>query len=169
MPNKWASFKGKLEPWKPEPSYQELVDEAKGEYIGLSPTEVAKEFNFQDNVKEFHEKRIKLVNVKLEALSQLLVSALEGSGQESFRLESGMSVGLRIDPSVTVLPDKTDEYDEWLHSEDIEKLLTLNANTRTSYVKNLLELGEPAPEWAKVYLKTTARLYGKKKEAGNGE
>lgn len=166
MPSKWQKLKAKLDPWKPEPSYQERIEEEKKQYVGLSPVELARMFKMFDDKNSEYEQLIKSHNLQIEALSQLIVSALESSDIQSIELESGMKCGLRIEPYVSVLDTEEAhaEYDKWIHSKDMKKLLTLNTQTRNGIVKQLLETGKPTPTWAKVFLKTSAKLTGKKKE-----
>lgn len=171
MPSKWKSLKGKLDPWQPEPAYQERVEETKKEYIGLSPTDLAREFKMYEDSKDQLELLIKEKNLAIEAISQLLVSALENADLQSLELESGMKVSLDIKPYVSVLPEPEARaaYNKWIHSKPMKGLLTLNAQTRDGFVKQLLEAGKPAPKWAKVYIRTKAKLLGKKKENSNGD
>lgn len=171
MPSKFAKLKGKLDPWKPEASYQEKVDEAKKKYAALSPVELAREFKMEDDTKDSLEVEIKLCNLELEALSQLIVSVLEGSDLQALELESGMKVSLDIKPYVSVIDtlEARTAYDKWIHSAKMRKLLTLNPRTRDGFVKELLEAGRPTPNWAKCFLKTRAKLMGKKKENSNGD
>lgn len=169
MASKWKSLKSKLDPWAPEPAYQEKVDIAKQVYIGLSPVELARAFKMEEDKKDALEAEIKIRNMMIEALSQLIVSALESSDLQALELESGMKVTLDIKPYVSAL-DTTEArvlYSKWIHSKAIKGLLTLNAQTRDGFVKQLLEAGKPAPAWAKVFLKTRAKLLGKKKENSN--
>lgn len=178
MPSKYAKLKGKLDPWQPEPSYQEKVDAAKGAYIGLSPTELAQQFKAEDDKKDICELAVKACDLELAALSQLIVSALQGSGQESFTLESGMKVGLDMRPVFTLIktPEAASARSRWERSPNMKPLLTLNAKTREGFCKEAVmkayAAGMPLPKWltawANVTLMTRAKLYGKKKENSNG-
>lgn len=170
MPSKYAKFKGKLDPWQPEPSYQERIDKEKLQYAKLSPTELAQAFMLHDDAKDKAEEIIKGMNLKIEALSQLIVTALEGSDLQSIELQSGMKCSLDIKPYVSVIDsvEAHASYEAWLRTAKIKKLLTLNMQRRDALIKEDLEAGRPTPKWAKVFLKTRAKLTGKSKENSNG-
>lgn len=164
MASKFQKYVGVLDPWTPEPAYQERVEEVKKELIGLSPTDLARRFKNLSDEKDRLEEEIKSINLDAEAVSQLIVSALTGADLNALELESGMKVSLDIKPYVSVLPEQSEAYNKWCQSKVIKPLLTLNAQKRDSIIKEFLETGRPLPAWTKVFLKTRAKLTGKKKE-----
>lgn len=166
MASKWKNLVGKLDPFALEPTYQARIDEEKKSHAALSPSELARKFKITVDEKEQYEQDIKDCNLQIEAISQLIVSALEASDLQSIELESGMKCGLRIEPYVSILDTNEARalYDKFIHSKNMKCLLTLNAQTRNGYVKQLLEAGRPAPAWAKVFIRTSAKLLGKSKE-----
>lgn len=202
MPSKWDKYRGKLDKFQLEPTYQEKVEEIKSQiycascriyedilfadgfctrcgakvedYKGLTAPELAREYKREDDIKDRFEFAVKAQNLRLEALSQLIVEELEGQKVQTIELSSGMKVGLKTEPYVTVLPteEAASGYVKWVHSDEIKNLLTLNAQTRNSLIKGMLEdgNGSKVPAWCKVFLKTSAKLTGKKKEReGDGD
>lgn len=176
---KWSVLKGKVEAFQLNPSFQEKVNEAKKAYIGLESAELARQLAIEDRAKEICEEVISMRNVEIEAISQLFVEAMEGSSVEKITLDSGMSCSVDVTPYIGVAdtPEAREAYDRWVHSKNIKPLLTLNAKTRDVFVKEELMLNfsqgkpiaKPIAAWVKVFLKTRAKLYGRKKENSKEE
>jgi hypothetical protein len=179
MSSKWQGLKEKLKPFQIDSERQKKIDEAKSAYIALSPTELARAFKMKRDVKDELKKQDHENNIEIDAISQLLVSALESSDVQLIKLESGMSCGLETQPNIKIIDAA--QYGKWSHSTKIKPLLTLNAKVRDAFVKEevmkLNERGKPLPTWltawAEVTYWTRAHLYGRKKEnsqnGGNDE
>lgn len=179
MASKWAKLKGKLEPFIEEPSYQEKVDEEKSQFIALSPVELARQFKMAKDQKDEHEAMISDINVRLKALSQLIVSALEGAGMEALELPSGMKVGLEEKVYIGVLdtPEGRAAYQKWENGPKIKPLKKLYVATRDGFVREevmkAMVLGKPVPkqfsDWVKLQYETRAKLTGRGKENSKEE
>lgn len=174
MARKWKPLKDKIDSWKPEASYQARVDEEKRLYGNITPAELAIEMKDASDCKDSLEWEIKQQNLKLEALSQLIVAAFENSNLESIELESGMKCALDEGVYIGKLhtPEAIAAYRKWENRPDIRKMKTLNAHIRDSLVRDQVMKamvdGKPVPKqfapWVKLTFYTKAKLYGKKNE-----
>lgn len=175
MPSKWSKLKAVLDPWKPEASYQERVDVSKQAYVHLSPTELARQFKMFDDQKDACERTVGNLNLELEALSQLIVSALTGSGVQTLELESGMKVALDEKIYIAVLDtiEARAAYDKWTNLPMIRKLKKLYVATRDGFVREevlkAMIAGKPVPKqftaWVELKYRTRAKLLKKKYES----
>ncbi len=174
MASKWKPLKHKIDSWKPEVSFQAVVDEEKRLYGNLAPAELARQMKKISDRKDTLESDIKHYNVTLEALSQLIVAAFENSNLESIEFDSGMKCALDEGVYIGKLdtPEAIDAYRKWENRLDIRKMKTLNAKTRDSLVRDQVMKamvdGKPVPKqfapWVKLTFYTKAKLYGKKNE-----
>lgn len=170
MPGKWSKFRGKIEAFQLDPSYQQRIDAWKQEFLGTKDAThanaamLAKEFAIREKKKDVLEEKVKALNVEIEALSQLFVETMTGDAQEKVGLASGATVYLHdgIYPSTE---DKA-KLMAWIKKTGQEDILTLNAQTLKGMVGALYQQGQPLMPGVKVFLKTQARLLwpGKKAE-----
>lgn len=162
MASKWSKLKDKVPPFEIPPEWAAKIDEAKATYIGLNTAELAREFVLHRNVKKNLENQVKLENTEMEALSQLLVSELEGTAMAKVTLLTGETIYVNSEPYATV-EDKP-KMMAWLKKSKLQSLLSLNYQTMSGLVKEYLAAGKEPPPGIKVYLKTSARVRG-----GNNE
>ena len=109
-----ASKRGKYEdcidrlaPLAPEPTYQAKVDEAKQKFAGLGATQLVDEYVMLRKDKEQLEAEVKAFNLRIEAVTQLLVLS-QDKGEEAWgrygvkpnalRMENGDTVRIKSEP-----------------------------------------------------------------------
>jgi hypothetical protein len=159
---KWTAFKSKLSAFELEPDYAAKVEAAKGAYIGLSTAEMAWEFSLNRNTKQKLENEIKLTNIELEALSQLLVNDLESSDMQKVQLTSGETCYINSEPYTTVI-DK-EKLMAWVKKSKLQNLLTLPWQTLNGMSKGRLLSGREPISGTSVFLKTAIRIRGGNQE-----
>ena len=109
-----ASKRGKYEdcidrltPLAPEPTYQAKVEEAKQKFAGLGATQLVDEYVMLRKDKEQLEAEVKAFNLRIEAVTQLLVLS-QDKGEEAWgrygvkpnalRMENGDTVRVKSEP-----------------------------------------------------------------------
>lgn len=162
MAGKYAKLKGKLEKFQVDPSWQEKIDEAKKEYVGLDTAEMAREFGMHRRVKQNLEAQIKLENTHLEALNQLLVGDLDGSELQKITLTTGETGYIQDEPYSSI--EDREALMAWTKKKKLLKMLTWHWQTLNGMVKEFLIDGKPLPPGVKCYLKTSFRLRGGAKD-----
>jgi hypothetical protein len=164
MPGKYAKYRGKLEAFAQAPDFQAKVDKDKRLYARLDTAKLAKEFVGWKRKKSAGEARERAINVKLEALSQLLVEKLEGADFEAVQLRGGVSVSLQDKPYPSVVDRK--KLFGWIKKTRMASLLSVHHQTLVGLVTEALAAGTNPPPGVEVYLKTSAKATGLAK---NGE
>jgi hypothetical protein len=106
------------------------------------------------------------VNVRVEALSQILRDILEGENLEKVEVAGGLSVGLRDEVYASV--ENEDKFFKYLERTGQTALIKMVVapGTMKSLTSELLAAGRNPPDGIKPYIKTSAQLYGLKN--GNG-
>src|SRR2546428_2154721 len=162
---KYTQLRGRLPAFREEASYQQKVDAAKDFVLGQTSNPRDANVNFLARLfaerraqKDAHEEAIHELNVELEALSQLLVAALEDQALEKVELAAGGSVGIKDTPYTSV-SDKA-KFMAWIKRNRMADLLTVNHQTLNGLNNERLVAGQPAIPGTEVFLKTRARLYG---------
>lgn len=155
---KWQGLKGKLRRFVPDMTFQDRVDDVKKVWVKLKPQEMGEELKKLKLRKIAIEDEEKEINLKVEALSQLLCDWMEREEIESFRLASG---GV-ITNVVTPYPRVTDETEfmEWLKENEPDEKLKLPWPSLDRIVRTRLEEGQPLPQGVEVFIKDSAKLYG---------
>lgn len=163
MASKYASLKTKLPAFEEESSYQQKIDEEKK--LILAYAENAEDVNVaflaarleqaKQNKDEIEE-RLYGVNVQIEALSQLLITAMDNQSLEKVSLSSGATVYLNYAPYPSV--EDREKLFAWIKKQRMVKLLTVNHQTLKGLVNELLANGKSVPPGVNVFLKTSARL-----------
>ena len=153
MPGKWSGLKTALPKAPIEEGFQSSVNLQKQEYIdkGLTRADQGREFCLLREKKDTHEEEIRKINVKLEALSQLLIPALESDGMDMFRLETGESLSIKDEPYASV--ENKPMFLNWIKSSGLEDLLTVHYQTMSAMVKERLQKGMQVPPGLKVFIK----------------
>lgn len=128
--------------------FQEKVDKKKAE-ISISSSVALAELicNLRDQ-KDNLDEQMSVVNLELEAVSQLLVDAYEAEGVETVKLDRGPSVSVQMEPQIRVL-DK-EQFRLWCLDNGMEREMVLPYQTSNGLVKARLLNGEPNPEGADV-------------------
>lgn len=155
---KYNGLKKMLPKFELEPDFRAKVDEAKKAFIGCDAPEMARAFAITRREKQGLEAQIKMQNVELEALSQLLVENLEDSEVQKIQLATGETVYLQDEPYATV--EDRSKVMAWMRSRKLTAMFTVQWQSFNAMVKDMLVQGKPIPPGTKVFMKTSARLRG---------
>jgi len=96
------------------------------------------------------------VNLRLEAISQLMTDQFEVEGTSSLKLESGHSVSIFLQPYASVM-DK-DAFREWCVSQQLDRQMVLPWQTLNKLTNDMLLAGEPEPPGVKIFAKAEIRM-----------
>lgn len=157
---RWGKLKDKLRQFVPEPTYQDAVDEIKKVWVKLSPKEMGEEFKGLKLRKIEISDEEKEINMKIEALSQLLVEWMEREEIESVRLDSGGVLTQTLSPYPRVVDEE--QLLAWLREEHPTERLKLPWAVLERIVRERLEEGHPLPDGVEVFLKNSVKLYNAK-------
>ena len=164
MASKYQSFRGKIPAFQLESSYQDKVNDAKRSIIGSDSADganvakLAAAFAAANGERKRLEALVSVLNIELEALSQLLVEALESEQQQKVELSSGALVYLQDSP----YPQVTDKEAlfAWIKKQKMVNLLTAHHQMLKGLCSERLINGEPPPPGVSIFLKTQARVRG---------
>ena len=153
MPSKYAKILPKLPRLEEEPKYQARIDIAKEEFQGLIITlpELATTYAQLRGVKKEIESKLSGVNLRLEALKQLIVVIFEEQGTSAIRLVSGLTLSHQPEPHAVVKDREV--FRLWCIDQKLEHLLMLLWQTTNSLTKEHLLKGEPEPDGVKAWLR----------------
>lgn len=169
MASKWDEIVKTLKPVPEEdPKFQDKVNKAKDnirkqlrdEGRADSARSYAELYQLNYRVKKELEAQIKLLNIEMAALTQMLAKAFEekdpafgafGATENLIRLEHGGSVGYYKEP-IGVVTDKM-EFRQWCIDNGLENELQLHPSTTQSLVKTRLEEGEEEPDGIDIYFR----------------
>jgi hypothetical protein len=140
--------------------YQERVDEVKKELETLNTISLAERYTElrreKDRIKELES----LVNLHLEAVTQMLVASQDagdagwgqyGVGKNALRLASGDTIRVKSEPYGKVL-DK-EAFRQWCVANGYERQLQLWPTTTNAITKERLLAGENLPDGIEVFRK----------------
>jgi hypothetical protein len=157
MPGKYSKYRGNLPAFQLDQSYQTRVNAEKSNFTHLDSNEaLAKQMVKEKHLKDSYEDRLKQVNCRIEALSQLIVDRFETDCTEKVLLRGGVSVGLYdgIYPSV----ESKEILFDWIDKEGMDDLYSVHYQTLKGLCGELLSNGQAAPPGVKVFIKTQARV-----------
>lgn len=169
MSGKYSKLRGVIPAFQEETSYQQRVDSWKQGFLctddatNVNVNMLARNFAERKADKDKLEERISALNVELEALSQLLVEALEDQNIQKVELASGAICFLQDTP-YPVVKDR-DAVLEWIKKERMQSLLSVHYQTLKAMTSERLIAGKPCIPGTEVYLKTQARI----RNARNGD
>jgi hypothetical protein len=158
MESNKAVLKAILPRFEQPPDYQAKVEVAKSDYQALSAPELVRAFSMQRHEKHNLEDLIKVHNVHLEALSQLIIETLEAEGIQKLTTDGGETVYINTESYATVTNKGL--LMGWIAEQDLAELLSINFRTLNSLVKEMLTQGKEVPAGVSVFLKTSARVRG---------
>lgn len=167
MPGKYQKLRGKIPAFEQEPTYQAKVDEAKERILGTKSGEfanvsmLASKFADAKRIKDQLEESVSSINVEIEALSQLLVSALECEDVQKVELATGALVYLQ--DSVYPKVEDKEKLIKWAKKHGMENLLQLPWQTTRGIATEALTEGRKLPDGITVFLKTEARVRNQRK------
>ena len=139
-------------------SHQDKVTEAKRLWTGsdLRASSLAKLYVTIREEKEQKQRELSEVQVRLDAVEQLLVSTMDTEEISSIKLDSGRSISTWMEP----YPQVTDAeaFRLWCIENGLERSLRLWPSTTASLVKQRLMDGKPEPPGITIYAKSVVRL-----------
>lgn len=162
---KYTHLRGQLPAFELEPVFQQKVTDAKTAYQALSVADLAREFGMQRKEKDAHEEAIKVINVELEALSQLIVEDLEAGDLQKVQIASGATVYTQVEPYSSV--ENKEALFAYIKKAKMQALLTLPWQTLNALNKERLIGGKPVLPGSRCFLKTSARLRGANQTNGD--
>lgn len=164
MAGQYAKYRGKLPVFEPESSYQSKIDSTRNLFTSLDSTQaLAKQLVKEKELKDKYEDKVKTQNLRIEALSAMLVSRFEDEAIEKVELRGGISVYLNdgIYPSI----ENKDKLFSWIKTTKQIELLSVHYQTLKGLCGDMLKEGKPAPPGVSIFLKTQARV----RRPGNGD
>lgn len=181
MPGKYTKFRKKLKRFvNPDPSFQEKVRKAKVEILGegVDLDEAAEAVNIvamgaqladATRAKDHLEEEVSELNIKIEALKQILTAAMEDE-VEKFALADGGSVNLKDEVYVSISDKvKLFKYLKKVYKKDVIEMLTLHHQTLQSLGKAQLLAGKAQLPGTQIYGKLTARYTRPGQNGGGNE
>ena len=156
MGSKWNGLKSKIPAFEQPQDFQAKVNEVKKLFAGYNVTELARAFSNERREKQDLEARVKMQNISLEALSQLLVENLESQELQKIQLETGETCFLHSEPFASVI-DKSAVL-AWIKKRKLQSLLGVHWSTFNAFIKEMIVEGKPLPPGTSVYLRTSARI-----------
>lgn len=105
-------------------------------------------------IKDLAEDIEKVVNLRLEALDQILVDNLEG--EDESKIVNSLGTFSLVDSPYPKVADKP-AFLGWVRETDQEEILSVNYQTMAAIVKAKIEKGEELPAGVEVFIKTTVR------------
>lgn len=175
MPGKYSHLKGQITKFSGEPEYQDRVNREK-ERIQQVLKDEGKSLtasNYGDVLvaarveKDRLENLVKVQNLTLESMSQLLVELLEGQDYTSLKLTNGISLSIKDDVYCSV--EDKERFYNWISETDNESLLTVNYQTMSSLTKQCLIDDQPIPAGIATYFKQSITVRGAKGYANTEE
>lgn len=158
---KWSWLRGKFPKFQAEDADHALRIQKAQEAIKLELQEaglpvdlgqLGERYNKERNLKDKKEDELSDINLKIEALTQMVTTEFDQQHITQFRLDNGASISLK-DDAYTQVVDK-DEWLGWVKETGREHLLSVHYQTMNSLVKEMLEQGVEPPPGLKVFLKT---------------
>ena len=116
---------------------------------------VATVYNALRQKKDKLVEDLSVLELEIEALTQLFVTRFEDEGIQSQRFEDGTLLSI-TDAPYPIVKDKL-ALREWVDKQGLSDMLSLNYQTLASLVKERLsgQVNEPLPNGVDVYMKTT--------------
>ncbi len=135
--------------------YQEKVKTTKAALVAegqeMHAAALAQRYTALRDEKEEAEAAVSAVNLRLEAVSQLMAAQFEAEGVASLKL-ADRSVSIYLEPYSQVL-DK-EAFRIWCVEQGLERQMALPWQATNSLTKQRLLDGEPEPPGVVVYAKT---------------
>lgn len=161
---KYSHLKGALETFQEEPTYQQKIEVEK-ERLQLDKKnegELALAFHEAKRFKKSLENELKDANLTIAAIDQTIIKRLEGQGLSQVRHAVAGLLSIRDTPYVSIIDQPA--MVQWAKDSGRESLLTVNYQTMSAIVNNLLVDGQPPPKFVKVYMKSSMGQTGGEKE-----
>jgi hypothetical protein len=107
--------------------------------------------------KEIVDETRSAIQLKIDAVAQMLIDQYETEGTTMLRLDSGQKVGLQYEPTAKV--EDREKFRLWCIANGLERSLQLHSSTTISLVKERLLAGEPEPDGIVATARTTVKLW----------
>lgn len=156
---KWRGIETKLPAFEQNPTYQAKVDAAKEHYRknNLDLRQMAESMASCQGYKEAQEDAISLVNIEIEALSQMLVDEMRAQGLEKLGLANGSTLSVEIQPYSST-ENKEQMMNYFRRHKQLRQVMTVNWQTINAMNKDRLTEGKPAIPGTKTWAKISAKL-----------
>lgn len=155
---KWSKFKSTLQRYVPEGDYQDKIDAVKQELSGKDHAWLGERLGELKLGKRNAEAALKVINLEIEAVGQLLLDWMEAHKLSKIELASGGLVSMKDVPYCSV--SNLEALKKWIKDNRMGTLLSVHWQTLNSLVKDALIEGKAVPKGVKVYMKTTVAYRG---------
>lgn len=146
MAGKYAHLEGKLpRTLNTDAKHQEKVDALKASLVvERSPASLAQAYASLRREKDELSEQLSELQVRVDAVAQLLAEAYENEGVASLKLGDGSSVSVQLEPSAKV--EDKEAFRLWCIANGLERSLQLWPSTTNALVKERLLEGAPEPD-----------------------
>jgi hypothetical protein len=140
----YSHLKGTLPAAPTDPSKQDKINivRAKIKCKG-NLSDLGVQFDEWYKRKKQLEEQVSAADTELQAYEQEIVELLESSGLTQFRLDNGTSLSIKDTPYTQVV-DKA-AWMEYVRANNLEDLLSVNYQTMSGMVNQMLKVGKPTP------------------------
>lgn len=144
-----------------EPAYQQKIEAVKQvmreeENYKQHAVSLATQYAAIRCEKDDAEEKLKEINLRLEATSQLMSEQFEVEGVSSLKLDNGRGVSIYYEPYAYL--ENKDAFRQWCIDNQLIGSMSLPWQTMNAITKERLLAGDPEPPGVKVYAKTKIRL-----------
>ena len=144
---------------KLEAPRSERVDAVREQYRSDSAVDLARAYANLRRARTEVEETLSAINVRIEAVTSLLVTAYEQEGVSSLKIaETGQSVSVQSEPVAAFEGTTAEErvaakerFRLWCLANGFERQMGLHPQTTQALVKQMLLDGQPEPDGIKVY------------------
>jgi hypothetical protein len=149
-----------------EPAYQEKVEAVKAAMAAdpdfqMHAAWLAQEYAGLRDEKAQAEAVVSEINLRLEAVKQLMAEQFESEGIASLKTASGRGISVYLEPYAT-LADR-EAFRQWCEADpDLRRKMMLPWQTTSALTKERLLAGEPEPPGIQVFAKMAVRLGSEK-------
>lgn len=158
--SKWTQFRRKLERLLPGASgddeYQKKIRQTVDYYTkGKAPktlSQLGKIYVELRGKKRDLEADVKYLNLRMEALSRVLLTRLEDDGITSFKTPADVTLFIRDEPYAAI--EDRSKILRWIKENDHTELLGIQWQTLNALMKEYLLAGKKIPPGVKLFLKS---------------
>lgn len=131
--------------------HRERVNEAKTEITEREPTGLAARYAGVRAEMKSAKDMVSVIQVQLDACSELLVDQFEAEGITSLKMKDGSSVRVDVKP-INVTKDR-EGFRLWCIEEGLQKEMHLHPGTARTMMCNMLLAGEDIPPGLEAFMK----------------
>jgi hypothetical protein len=172
---KYSHLKDQLTKFSGEVEYQDRVNAEKDRIktLLLEDGKSINPSNLGDVLVEARQEKdrleglVKVENLTIAAMEQMLVEQMEASDYASLKLANGISLSIKDDVYCQVGNKKL--FYDWIEETGQQALLTVNYQTMASMTKTSLIDGKPIPPGINTYFKQGITVRGAKLKNGGSE